>query len=245
MKDIRSKLAYDLTMWVLGAITALAIVAIFVAARIEDGNVLLDTIKLLLTALLPVMGSWVGTVLAYYYSKDAFETATRLSREPQAADGMPAASIMLRLQRSLHIALAPGQTLDDLTAGAIDDAFAELLDGKPVQRRPVIAVGGTVVAIIHQSSWNAVKAASSERPSPDATLGTLGGYLDETGRREFAKFRGTLAFAPIGATLAEARVAMERVADCLDLFLTVGGKPDEPAIGWITNSDLLKTLQIR
>jgi hypothetical protein len=33
--------------------------------------------QLVLTADLPVIGTWVGTVLAYYFSKENLETATR------------------------------------------------------------------------------------------------------------------------------------------------------------------------
>src|SRR5262249_1611345 len=36
-----------------------------------------ESAKTVLTSVLPLLGSWVGTILAFYFSKENFEAATR------------------------------------------------------------------------------------------------------------------------------------------------------------------------
>ena len=37
--------------------------------------------QLVLTSILPLVGTWIGTVLAFYFAKDNFESASRATRE--------------------------------------------------------------------------------------------------------------------------------------------------------------------
>ncbi|MGC2782053.1 MAG: hypothetical protein WA418_41115, partial [Bradyrhizobium sp.] len=53
-------------------------IAIIVAAGVGGGaKDVKDTAQIILTAVLPLLGTWVGTVLAFYYSKDNFEAASK------------------------------------------------------------------------------------------------------------------------------------------------------------------------
>jgi hypothetical protein len=48
-------------------------------------------------------------------------------------------------------------------------------------------------------------------------------------------FSGTAAFVGSESTLAEARIAMEAVRNCYDVFVTDSGSAREPVLGWITD----------
>ena len=48
-------------------------------------------------------------------------------------------------------------------------------------------------------------------------------------------FSDAAAFVESGATLGDAKAAMNRKRDCRDVFVTTSGKPDEPVLGYITD----------
>jgi hypothetical protein len=48
-------------------------------------------------------------------------------------------------------------------------------------------------------------------------------------------FSGTAAFVGSEATLADARMAMEDVRNCYDVFVTDSGNAHDPVLGWLTD----------
>jgi hypothetical protein len=83
----RDEVAGPLAKWIVGGgltyIGLLSLVAIagviFVSA--EKQPTIITQWKDILTFTLPVLGAWVGTVLAFYFSKENFEAANRSVRE--------------------------------------------------------------------------------------------------------------------------------------------------------------------
>ena len=51
-----------------------------------------ETAQLLFTSMLPLLGTWVGTVLAFYFTKDSLEAASRTTLETvrTGRSGLPA-----------------------------------------------------------------------------------------------------------------------------------------------------------
>jgi hypothetical protein len=66
-----------------GSTISLIVLAVVVigATAWQDKEHLQDTTQIVFSALLPLLGTWVGTVLAYYFSKDNFQTASDAVRE--------------------------------------------------------------------------------------------------------------------------------------------------------------------
>ena len=80
----RIALAKTVTTWALVAILAIATLIIVVAGinaiRVtekEQRDQFFDIAKYVLGVLLPVIGAWVGTVLAFYFGQVNFEAASR------------------------------------------------------------------------------------------------------------------------------------------------------------------------
>ena len=48
-------------------------------------------------------------------------------------------------------------------------------------------------------------------------------------------FEGTFAIVKEDATLSDAKAAMEKVDNCLDVFVTKNGTKNEPVTGYLTN----------
>ena len=80
----RIALAKTVTTWALVAILAIAALIILVAGinairfpEKEQRDQFFDIAKYILGVLLPVIGAWVGTVLAFYFGQVNFEAASR------------------------------------------------------------------------------------------------------------------------------------------------------------------------
>ena len=48
------------------------------------------------------------------------------------------------------------------------------------------------------------------------------------------------AFVSAKATLGEAETQVEKTKNCQDVFITQTGKPEEPIIGWLPNTEMSK-----
>ena len=75
--DPRTKIALTVTWFSIITVGLIAIVII--AGSIRNNN--MEGAKLVLTGVLPLLGTWVGTILAYYFSKENFEAAAQHERE--------------------------------------------------------------------------------------------------------------------------------------------------------------------
>ncbi len=53
---------------------------------------------------------------------------------------------------------------------------------------------------------------------------------------------GSVAVVPKGATLAQAKQAMESNRDCQDVFLTEGGTANDSVVAWLTNNEIQHTV---
>src|SRR6476620_12481653 len=81
---LRIAWAKTVTTWALVAILAMAALIIVVAGinairfpQKEQRDKFFDISKYVLGVLLPVIGAWVGTVLAFYFGQGSFEAASR------------------------------------------------------------------------------------------------------------------------------------------------------------------------
>ncbi len=55
----------------------------------------------------------------------------------------------------------------------------------------------------------------------------------------------SLAFVPVNATVADAKMAMEQTEDCQDVFVTQAGSKSESVLGWLTNVDISNLTDLR
>ena len=69
-QDTRNKIAFWIT---LGGMIGVTILGIVVIGFAEQGQSRSDAARLVFGSLLPLLGTWVGTVLAFYFAKANFE----------------------------------------------------------------------------------------------------------------------------------------------------------------------------
>jgi 5S rRNA maturation endonuclease (ribonuclease M5) len=239
--NMRDVLAGAITGISIVGVIALACVIVFTSGAAERSNVA----KEVLAVVLPLLGSWVGTVLAFYFSKENFEAATRSVTElakqitPQERlVSTPVRDKMIPKDKLLFRRLPPDQVKLVETLDALDAA-------KKGNRVPVFADKDFPGYVIHRSMidrYLADKARQGVDPAKVAQL-TLQDLLTES--PDIAKaFETSFATVAETASLADAKNAMDRLPQCQDVFVTRRGTKDEEVLGWITNVVIADNSQV-
>lgn len=190
---------------------------------------------------LPVVASWVGTILAFYFGRENFESANKQVREivqkaatVEKTKTVGITTIMKPFADMKSYRLSQGQTDDQVLISDLQ----KLLEGK-VNRLPVVDMNNVVKYMIHEASIDKYIAKGGSTDS------SLADFLGEQKKLGF-EFGLNHAFVVVGekASLLEANAKMEEYPFCRDVFVTRGGTPQEPYIGWVSNVRLIKFLEV-
>jgi hypothetical protein len=205
-------------------------------------------------SVLPVFATWVGTVIAFYFTNESFREAAKATRETTAGltdrlRSVPVRSAMVPRARIVVHQLATGSSLDTTLLKDVNDKFQgeKGANGERISRLIIVDSGNIFVAIIHRSVWMELLNKGLQKPTPvlpDMTAGTLGPLIDEqvTGDPKDGAYRDiirkSVAFVSADQTIADAKAAMDAVAGSQDVIVTQTGAPTMPIIGWIMNTDI-------
>jgi hypothetical protein len=219
------------------SIVGVVLLAFTIIWRAQDPSA---TAQLVLNSVLPLLGVWVGTVLAYYFSRENFEAATRSVTElakqisPQEKlTSTPAKGKMIPKDQ-IHVETVTAAKPADQTK--LVDMLNRLKAFGRGLRIPVLTDNDYPKYVIHRSTIDnfLTRKAMETTPPPDLGNFTLKDLIDDP---ELGKTLPT-SFASVKetATLADAKDAMDKTPGCQDVFVTAGGTPYEPVSGWITNT---------
>lgn len=208
------------------------------------------------TAVLPVFATWVGTVIAFYFSNESYKVANEAVRDATAGmvDKLRRTAVktaMIPLARTVAHRLDPAQPLGGAPLGKIKASFDGLGDnGQPLSRLLILDSSDRYVAILHRSSWTELCYAGSQGDAPvDMTTGTLDKLIGRsivgvTPARTYEDFlTKSAAFVAANKTLADAKAAMESLSGCQDVIVTETGAQTAPVVGWIMNTDIARYAQ--
>jgi hypothetical protein len=215
----------------------------------------LETAKFVFGAILPLLGTWVGAVLAHYFQKESLAAATHsISDRASKVAGtdklqsVPVKSVMIRPDRI--------QTLPDALLGKDDkeiplaDLVKHLRETIKLDRLPLFKnnqKAGPAARVVHLSlieKFITQKTVPAAGAPPSAAPSVAGLSLADlmADPQLGPVVRGSFALVKSDATLADAKKAMDKASsalgsagNCYDVFVTDSGSPDDPVIGWITN----------
>ena len=203
--------------------------------------------KVVFDSLLPVFGTWVGTLLAFYFSKENFEAATKSVTEIAKAgvtgtEKLKSLRVRDAMKRADQIVTLPpnwqGKKSEEIPIGEV----VSHLGAKKVDRLPLFAdnkPSGRAVCVIHLSNIHRFLARKTLAGQPTDAL-KLAELLADA---ELAPvFKHSYTCVAETCTLADAKTAMDEqskalspLGNCYDVFVTSTGSETEPVIGWITN----------
>jgi hypothetical protein len=191
-----------------------------------------DSAQLVFSSVLPLFGTWVGTILAFYFARDnrnaATESTLRLSG--LAETETPATRVMIPAGTWTAYEVPPDESPRDVKLSALH-ARMRTID-PPARRLPIRTARGAVLLVVHDSTLVAF-AESKDKSSKELDPLTLGDMLDAP---KFGEWIKAIGFVSEEATVADSRRTMASITHCNDVFVTKTGNRDEPAIGWLTNT---------
>ena len=173
--------------------------------------------KDILTMILPMIGTWVGTVLAFYFGKEQLEAATRsvtsIARQLTPDERLRSLSVTEKMIPRSAAYLLTGNP-DQIK---LLEAVAGLDRERKGNRLPVLAVDGSPRCVIHRSTIDRfiALAAAAGKPAPDLQALTLQDLMadPEFGAKLAKQLRRRSQRAP---RLADAKRAMESIPWCQD-----------------------------
>lgn len=236
--QVKDYLAIGITIVSIVGVVALSITVMMVAEAGDKST----AANMVLAATFPLLGSWVGTILAYYFSRDNFEAATRNVRamtQPAAVRSalrdLPVKENMIP-KNKIFSAKFPAENI------MLVDILYDLSRAK-YHRLPVFKEDDSPAYLIHRKLMDrylALKSIKEETPAIKKLnlqdlLGELG--KDDPDYQELNEIlENSFATVGINASLADAKAAMEALPECQDVFVTEKGTPDSKVLGWITNA---------
>ncbi len=226
----RSILAYLILAFSILAITVLAIYVI-------RGNP--DEGKNIFNIVLPVFASWVGTVLAFYFGRDNFESANKQVREivrrltPEERAKAMVNSIMRSFENMVHFQIPSEKGNQDIKISELIGKFVN-----NVSRLPIVDAERRPKYIIHNSSIDKYIAMGGKQED------TLEQFL-ATQKKAGFEYGVNKGFVVVSeqSTLADAKRKMEEALPCQDICVTKKGSEEEQLIGWISNVRISKYLE--
>jgi uncharacterized membrane protein len=241
----------DFTNVLAWVVIILAFIGIFficyVALKDKDAG----TPRYVFGAVLPLLGTWVGAVLAHYFQKENLAAATQsitdLASKVAGTDKLkstPVKTVMIRAERI--------DTLPDNLVGNADDKIklSELVTHMDItikrDRIPIFKDNkktGPSNRVLHRSiieRFITKQALTAKLDAAQMANLTLADLMND---KELGPVvLGSFALVKDDATLADAKNAMDNASaalgpagNCYDVFVTDNGKADEIVIGWITN----------
>ena len=252
--QFRIALARAVTTWALVAILAIAGLIVLVAGinaiRVPDQrDQFFDIAKYVLGVLLPVIGAWVGTVLAFYFGQVNFEAASRsaanLVRQLSPREKLQAAAAdqaMMKINEVTSFKIPPDKTEADITIKELIDQGFEKDKSRPRQRLPILGTEGRGKYVLHRSTIGAFVAPKKHPPDVDETTLSLKDLLEDPKLKDYI-VSSFLQLAP-DATLADAKDLLDKNPQCLDILVTQDGTKNSIVAGLITNVMVLNAATI-
>jgi hypothetical protein len=250
--DQRFTLAIRILLYaftVLSVITgvALLMIGLPVIANPANASGAYQSIKDLFSIVLPLLGTWVGTILAFYFSQTNFDAATKntiqlhqqFTSSEEKLKSIKITDKMLAMdQVSAKLTIESGKSEKDYPLTDLIK-IVETADKIPRERLPILDDQGGIKYVVHRSLIDKFRA---ERISdPNVANLTLKDMVDN------ARYKAVLlAFGilPPTATLADAKHLIDKDPDCSDVFVTEDGKQGSKVQGWITNVEVEKSAQL-
>lgn len=246
-ENTRRRLTRLVSTYSVIGVAVLGITAILAPALSKD--IKSEDVKFVFTALLPLLGTWMGTVLAFYYSKENFEAANKSvqylikkANGSQRLKEIMAAEAWMPLDFFSY--LKPSKPINQIN-------IAELLaffDEKKVTRVPILDETNCLKHVIHKStleSFIAHELMSTLKTNQSIDLNQI--TLEDLKQRHGSKIQRILlngfAFIKEDESLLGAKKKM-RDAHLQDVFATKDGKAHNPVLGWITNRIIMEKTNI-
>jgi hypothetical protein len=211
-----------------------------VALGFSDATGRPEMARLIFTAVLPLLGTWVGTVLAFYFARDNLQAATdstinTLQAATRIAPTAPVTSVMTRFEMIDPKKIVADRPEADRTK--LDELY-QLMSAANRSRVPIFDASHVPLYVVHEpdiDKYAQIVLRASDSLTDDDTVQQL---LEQGDPLKAAV--QMFVTVPATATVADARSQLASRPGCKDIFVTTSGRDTDPVLGYLTNSDLAR-----
>lgn len=241
---------------VLSAIILILLIAmVWAHVDAKAGDTSYQNTKDVIAILLPVIGTWMGTILAFYFSKENFEAANK--RVQEMVSKISSTDEKLQVLKVSDVMITPGNgsplmVKDEAAFNAmlLGDLLKKMKETN-IERMPVLQDGTLkLILFIYRTTVERfiilyTNGDITPNTTPIAQL-TVGDMLNSNFEliKSIKGFDKKKCFLPVTATLDQVKKAMQDNSICQDVFITKTGSPDEAIIGWITNNIVIEKAEL-
>jgi hypothetical protein len=227
---LRNLIALIITGFVIAGTILICIYCLFITDK-PDFNFVAQS-------LLPLWGTWFGTVLAFYFGKANFEAASK-SYQEVIQKLTPDEKIAQLLVKDAMLPVAQIEYLEyDKEKGEKINDILKYDRFKNYNRYAIFDQSKTFRYMIHRSTfYRFIAQQVEENKSNDEIKNLTLQNLIDGGNNEVKNLllKG-YNFISVKASLLDAKKAMDAIPECQDVFVTETGKSFEPVLGLITNN---------
>ncbi|NJN92251.1 MAG: hypothetical protein HC878_19055 [Leptolyngbyaceae cyanobacterium SL_5_14] len=217
--DSRTALAFAITLFSILGITITSIAYISIS---EPGDDRSRAAERVFSSVLPLYGTWVGTLLAYYFAKENFDSATKntvaLSQIPLSNQSNNLDSILVSAAISTRFLFE-----EDLSRPLQD--VKETLLRNDRKRLPILRQGSILFFLAYYEDLDAHNTSNPNQ--------TLNDFIQASPDKN-----KPVAFVGKDISLAKANEERKKIVDCRDIFVTDNGNKDGKVIGYLTDFDI-------
>ena len=249
----------SIALWVLiVSIAAVFLISVAVNITANDKD---KASQRVMDSTLPLYGTWVGTILAFYFSRNAFEAASRASDRTTAAvfqqvnSGLVPASPDNTLAKISLKSLAndlvfrqedPDKSLQDVVAELESNNRYRTIVVEVVNRDDANKKYFKYVDLVYRINASAYLEQSQPRGlNPQGEEGnaqvppTLKTYLAWRHEpKQGEKAQPIVVFLSQSATLADADAKLKETLGCRDVIVTTDGQKTSPVVAYVTDIDI-------
>ena len=218
-------------------LATIALIFSFIVIK-YDHEKAIQILQYTFTAFLPLWGTWLGTVLAYYFSKDNFESANKqvqnlvahVISESEKLQGTKVKDVWIPYNdRMIKINF---KSNEDPMSYKVTDAIT-LLETNKQQRLPIFK-DNILIFIIHLSIFDRYIRIQAIKKK-DYSSHTIAEMLKSTDPSIENALKSGAGFIDENSNLLEAKQIMNSNTNCNDIFVTRNGIKNEEVLGWITD----------
>jgi hypothetical protein len=215
-------------------IALLALIIILLANETEK----FESAKWVFNAIIPLIASWIGTVIAFYFGRENFESATRsamaLTRE--TLDDIQVENIMINVKTIVYRKIDQAEDTKSLLSSIIS-----LYKDIDKDRIPIFSASLNPRYIIQKSTMIDYINSKQDKKA-DLSLKDM--INDNPKKYSFETNEGFVVVSRTN-TVEEALNKMNSVKGCQDVFITDSGKETGEVVGWLTNTLISRFLTTR
>lgn len=257
--SFREWIAFAMIVLSVGLLITLSVIGFGIIKDVETTTDKFKDIQSLFGMLLPLIGTWVGTVLAYYFSKENFVAANQsvnalVNHITSVEEKFHEIKVTDVMSKPENFPYTNADTPDALEKFKIQDLVDEM-KAKNVERYPIL-IKDTLkfVFLFYRSTLErfqigcingTIKLVDPKKSAKRNDL-TVKDMFDSDFQlikdvREITKKK---KFLPVDATLEDVRALMMDNVICQDVFITQTGNKEEKVEGWITNDMVIEKAEL-